>query len=242
MAHGHGNQVEREIQTIGMAHTKAGQKLLRTWKLPTLLCDAIRFHHTPKVFTGKDDPLISMVAMGDMLAGVHGDIYERSIGDDDFQKLIEVVGLDVKTLDRILVAMDKRIEETRVFLQLASDGLLDTSSSAVEHEPRTVAMICTDELRMNWADQVLNHFGHQRVGMKEFFTQAGTGDGEVDLVILDPLSLTAEQLQRVAPVLKMYADNLVVFDRDEGGALQEMLGRGLPIIPVAFSRQDLEQG
>ena len=235
------NMVERETKIIGMSHTRAGQKLLKTWKLPTMLCDAIRFHHTPKIFTGKEDPLISMVAMGDMLAGVHGDVYERSLGDEDFQNLIKVVGLDVRLLDRILKTMDERIEETRVFLNLATDGKLVSGASGTQHEPRVVAMICTDELRVNWTDQVLKHFGHRRVGMKEFFAQAGTGGSEVDLVILDPRSLTSAQLQRVTPVLQMYANNLVVFDRDEGGALQAMLGREVPTIPVAFSREDLNQ-
>ncbi|PID81558.1 hypothetical protein CSB20_02360, partial [bacterium DOLZORAL124_64_63] len=241
MAGGPDNLVQREIQAIGMAHTKAGQKLLRSWKLPTMLCDTIRFHHTAKVFAGPKDPLISMVALGDMLAGVHGDVYERSLGDEDFRNLVKVVGLDVRLLDRILRTMDERIEQTKVFLKLASDGELDSGDPTRDHPSRTVAMICTDELRVNWTDQVLKHFGHRRVGMKEFFTQAGTGGAEVDLVILDPLSLTTDQLQRVAPVLQMYAENLLVFDRDEGGVLQEMLGRPVPTIPVAFSRQDLDQ-
>lgn len=242
MAAGPENMVERERKAIGMAHTRAGQKLLKEWKLPPMLCDAVRFHHTPKVFTGKEDPLISLVALGDLLAGVHGEVYERSLGDEDFRNLVKAAGLDVKELGFILKAMDQRIEETRTFLQLATDGEMDLLESPPEQPSLTVAMICTDELRSTWTSQVLEYFGHQKIGMKEFFAQAGQGGQPVDRVILDPHSLTPEQLQRVAPVLQMHEDRLLVFDRDENGAIQQMMGRPMPCIPVAFSRHDLQRG
>lgn len=238
MAMGPDNMVENERKMIGMAHTRAGQKLLKQWKLPTALCDAIRFHHTPKVITGKEDPLISLIAMADLFAGIHGNVYERSLCDDDFKKLVKVTGLNPEEISEILTEMDSRIIETRLFLKLATEA--EASASAQVHQdPKNIVMICTDALRAEWTKQVLSYFGHTIMPMKDFFAQAGTA-GIADLIILDPESLKAEQLNKIAPILKNHQDRLVLFGEDKAGAMATLMGNPVRSIPVAFSREDLE--
>ena len=102
VALGPGNMTENEQKIIGSTHNRAGQQLLKHWKLPKNLCDAVRFHHTPKVFTGEDDPLVSIVALADTLSCAHGLRYERAIEEAEFRRLIERTGLDVEHVGEML--------------------------------------------------------------------------------------------------------------------------------------------
>ncbi len=238
MAMGPSNMVDNEKKLIGMAHTRAGQKLLLQWKLPKMFCEAVRFHHTSKVITGKDDPLISLVALGDLFAGVHGEIYERSLNCEDFEDLIKTTGLEPTEIREILKEMDSRIEETNLFLKIATDS--ETGAVArVDQAPKRIVMICTNALRAEWTRQVLDHFGHQLVSMKEFFAEAEQSDA-VDLIILDPESLSTDQLKKIAPTLIHHRDHLVLFGQDKNLVISQLLGDKIRNIPVAFSRQDLE--
>lgn len=239
MDQGPSNLLENERQTIGMAHTRAGQKLLKHWHLPSVLSDAVRFHHTPKVFTGQDDPLITVVALGDIFAGIQGEIYERSVNEEDFAKLVKASGLQIDSIGEILAQIDSRVEETRLFLKIATEGGTG-SGKAVQQEPKQIVMICTDALRSAWAKQVFGHFGHTLIPMKEFFARAGDDDDSVDLVVVDPASLSAEQLKKIGPVLQKHQAHLVVFGQDREQSLLQLPGKELRSIPVAFSRQDLE--
>ncbi len=238
MAMGPVNLVENERKNIGMAHTRAGQKLLKQWNLPTSLCDAVRFHHTPKVITGKDDPLISVVAMADLFAGVHGTVYERSLNDGDFRELVKVTGLNPQEVGEILTEMDSRIIETRLFLKLAT-GTETSTATVTTQDPKTIVMICTEALKAEWTKQVLGYFEHTLLPMKEFFIKAGD-PGAADLIILDPESLSGDQLAKIAPILKNHHHHLVLFGQDEEGKVAQLLGGPLRSIPMAFSREDLE--
>ncbi len=231
------HMVENERKLIGMAHPQVGQKLLKHWKLPKLLSDAVRFHHTPKVFTGKDDPLISLVALGDLFSSVYGDIYERSICEADFKKLIKTTGLKPEEVNEILGEMESRITETRLFLKIALDE--EKGSGRTSYQARKkIVMICTDPLRSEWTQQVLNHFGHTLISMKDFFAQASQLE-TVDLVILDPTSLKADQLVKLVPILKNHLDHMVLFGTDQKGEVAKLLDQDIRSIPVAFSREDL---
>jgi len=232
------NMIENERRNIGMAHTRAGQKLLKQWKLPTSLCDTVRFHHTPKVITGKEDPLISLVAMGDQLAGVHGNIYERSLNDDDFRKLVKITGLNLEEIGEILEEMDNRIIETKLFMKLATET--ETRESTVTpHPPKTIVMICTDTMSAEWTRQILGYYGHTMLPMKDFFAKSGE-ENAADLVILDPNSLSADQLVKISPILKKNRDQLVIFGQDKNDTVSKLLGGPVRKIPMAFSRSDLE--
>ncbi len=232
------NIVENERKIIGMAHTKAGQKLLKQWKLPTSLSGAVRFHHTPKVITGNDDPLTTLVALGDLMASIHGNIYERSLSESDFRKLVKVTGLNPEDVGEILDKMDNRITETKLFLKLATDAETGTASRTPQ-DTKTIVMICTDPLRSEWTRQVLGHFGHTILAMKEFFTRANEKDA-ADLIILDPDSISGEQLAKILPILKIHQEHLVIFGHEKNSQIEKLLGATVRNIPVAFSREDLE--
>jgi HD-like signal output (HDOD) protein len=235
-----GDMLENEQATMGMSHTKAGQKLLKYWKLPGGLGNAVRFHHTAKVFTGKDDPLISLVALADALAdalaGVHGEVFERCIGEEDFLNLIKIVGLDVAEIGSIMQEIDHTVLATRSFLEIPGDDA-EEKSDAME-APLKVTMLCSHPIKATWTREVLHHFGHRMVPMKEFFENVGTAN-DVDLVILDPGSLSSQQLKKIKPALVKTQARINIFAGDQGSSVFRSMGVQYPILPLAFSRSDL---
>jgi putative nucleotidyltransferase with HDIG domain len=233
----HNHILEREKEITGLTHAQAGQKLLKHWKLPRNLEQAIRFHHNGPVITGGDDPLASAVAMADALAGVHGNRYEAALDDQDFLKLVQVTGLDVQEVNSILATVNNRIEETRLFLQIATDDELVTSGTSTEDQLEIV-LICTDKIKTAWTQQILEFMGHEIVPMKQFFAHASNGEIP-DLVILDPGSVSAEQLAKMKPVLDLSLDVLAIFGKDEDGRVRKVVGIDPPRLPLGFSRQDL---
>jgi len=229
--------LEAEAEQLGMTHAKAGQKLLKHWKLPKSLISAVRFHHNRQVVTSGEDPLTSLVALADALAGVHSQVYERSSDDTAFMDLLKVVGLDPADTGDILTAMTGRIEETRLFLKIATDE--DMGATAPPAQPaKQVVMICTDKMKVVWAQQLLTYFGHTLVPMKAFFAADET-QRQADLVILDPSSVTLDQLKKLGPVLEAHADRIVLYGDTDDPQVAQALSGGFPRLPVAFSRADL---
>ena len=231
--------VENEQRLLGMTHPKAGHLLLKHWKLPGALGNAVRFHHNQKVAASGDEPLTALIALADALACVQGQVYERSLTQEDFLQLVKVVGLDVQETGDLLRKIEARVEETRTFLKIAADGDLAGEAPAPP-KPLTVVMICTHQVKAAWTQGVLGYFGHSLLPMKDFFARVGPCDTGVDLVILDHQSVSAEQLTKMKPLLECYRERLVAFGC--AGKLRELpaLGLTLPVLPLAFSRSDLD--
>ncbi len=229
----------REQEVLGAVHTKVGQKLLRHWKLPEKLGRAVRFHHNVKVATNGEDSLTPLVALADALAGVHGQVYERSLDREGFARLFQATGLDVSATRTVLEEINAKVEETRLFLKIASDG--DPAGAPAPLPPaRRIVMLCTDPLQAEWSRQVLEYFGHTMVPMKDFFGAAGKGNAEVDLIILDQGSVTPEQLLKMKPVLDLHRGKLAAFGDVKDRIPVAELGYDLPVLPVAFSRFEIE--
>ena len=238
LADGPENIIANENSILGMGHTKAGQMLLKHWKLPRSLTQAVRFHHQASVFCGDSDPLVSLVALADTFANVHGTVYERSITTPEFVDLIKATGLPMDSVGEILEKVNERIEETRVFLQIATDEHIE-SEQAVAAANRRVTMICTEKSKMTWTREVLGYFGDTLVPMKEFFEGLSSG-GDVDVVIIDPASLTTEQLEKIKPSLEATDATIMIFGTDDDDKIKKCLNQDLPELPLAFSRSDFD--
>lgn len=232
VALGPDNMSDNEQRIIGLNHNRAGQKLLNHWKLPKPLCDTARFHHNPKIFTGKDDPLVSMVALADVLSCAHGLRYESPIEESDFRLLIQRTGLDVGSVGEILRKMDSRIEATARMLGLEDEFL----TSAGPARNRRIVLLSTDSLKTTWAQQLLDYYGDTVVPMKQFFAASD----EVDRVLLDPTGVSREQLAKIEPVLKRVCERTALFGPDPDGLVKGCLGKEPPVVPLAFSSGDLE--
>ena len=62
------------------------------------MASAVRFHHNAQVFGGDDDPLVSLVALADAMAGIQGAEGEPSVTTPEFLALIKASGFDVETV------------------------------------------------------------------------------------------------------------------------------------------------
>ncbi len=228
----------REETVYGMSHAKAGQMLLRRWKLPKDLCDVVRFHHNAQVAGGGEMPLVSLVCMADMLACVVDDVYERTEPEPDLAALARTVNLDPGALGTILTETAARIDEGRAFLQIATDGAI-APQAAAPPPPRRVALLGTDPVRARWIHAILEHYSCTAVGMKEFFAAGLDGPAPADVVIVDCASIKPAQLAQMAPVLARTPAAVRALG-DPAGAVAAALGRPVPALPLVFSRQELD--
>ena len=70
-------------------------------------------------------------------------------------------------------------------------------------------VVSTEEGRRDWVETLLRHFGHDLYPMDAYFNQ-GPGCGDVELVLLDPQCLTAQQLDRLMTYLATQSAQVVV--------------------------------
>jgi len=227
---------ENEQKLIGVTHNKAGQQLLKHWKLPKNLCDAVRFHHTPKVFTGQEDPLVSIVALADALSCAHGIRYEGALDEADFRKLIKNTGLQIADVGEMLEEMNVRVDATARLLNLDEEFL---GRPGPRGAARKIVLLSTDSLKTTWAQQLLGHYGDTIVPMKQFFAEAAQGS-DVDVVLLDPTGVKKEQLAKIKPVLDLVPGRVALFGPDPQRLVASVLGIEPPVVPLAFSRTDLD--
>lgn len=236
---GRWNLLEREQKTLGATHNKVGQKVLRHWKLPEKLGHAVRFHHNLKVATNGENPLTPLVALADAVSGVLGAVYEHSYDEEAFTALMSAVGVEPEGLVNLLPVIDAKVEETRLFLKLATDtehGPRDP----VEAPPRRLVLLSTDALKRDWVAGVLRHFGHELVEMKTFFAAVAAGQDPVDLVILDQGGITPQQILKMKPVLLAQRERLVCFGATDRLVTIPGLDLEAPVLPVVFSRHEIE--
>ena len=232
-AAGPDGMLDREEEAFGLSHPKAGRLLLKRWKLPAPLCEAVRFHHNPKVCASGDASLASLVCLADMLACVVDGVYVREGTDADLGALTEAVGLDLDGLADILDEIGTRLADSRVFLEMITCEAVAAPAPAGP-APRTVS-VGTDPLRARWVRQALRHHGCPLVPMKAFFA-----DGRAaDLVIIDRGSVSDAQLAQMAPLLAR-GDTAVRVIGDPAGTVAAALGHPAPGLPLVFGRADLD--
>jgi putative nucleotidyltransferase with HDIG domain len=236
LATGPDNLLENEEKILGMTHAKAGQMLLKHWGLPSTLTDSIRFHHHTKVFCGKASPLTSLIALADAFAQVHGGSYERSMTTKEYLELLDIAGFDVDDTGELLTELDQRVEETRVFLQIATDEAVEVSQAEPAGHKRIV-IISTETVKTTWAREVLTYFGNTVIPMTQFFKGHGE-EKDVDVIIVDPDSITVEQMQKMKPTLDATGAPIVLVSGENSEQAELSLGRSLKTIPLAFSRSD----
>jgi len=236
-AQGLHNLVTNEQQAFGVGHARVGQMLLKHWKLPKNLTDAVRFHHTAKIFCGDADPLVSTVALADTLANVQGETYGRAISDTELFELISAANFDVATTAEVLQEIQGYSAEVRVFLEIASETAIEST------EPKPVAglravVISTNQSRVHWIRSILEYYNVEVVPMKTFFTNPSL-DNEIDCVILDPASIAPDQLAKMQTRLAQTEVPLLLFGEDDDSRVATAIGRRVPSLPSTFSPADL---
>ncbi len=107
-----GNQdpLAAEQELLGVDHAELGALIADHWKLPSLIVDGIRYHHTPMNATDVDvRALGDVITVADAVAHVIvGD--EASSGAFDYMDSVERLGLDDATFERLCDSVGERLD------------------------------------------------------------------------------------------------------------------------------------
>lgn len=235
MAKADGNQMALEREATGFTHAQVGQGLIQFWGLPEAFGNAARYHHDFQTACEEGHTLTALVALADVLACIHGGGFETPASEDDLSKLISTTGISSEQVKTALLNMDQRMEDMSTFMSISGVGAVQDSGT--EAGRGTIScVVSTDENRREWVQTLLQHFGHQLYAMDSYFNQAA-GSEQVQLVLLDPQCLTAQQLDRLLKYLATQsADVVMLIERDT--PVPEAI-QGYPTMKFVFSRQDL---
>jgi len=234
-----GDITEIEQDLLGMSHAAVGQRLMQYWQLPEALQESARWHHNIKMAAGREQPLTTLVALGDVLACIHGGGFERPVPEEDLGRLLRLHCLEVQQVREALGRMDRKIEEMKVFLKIADDGgELETSAPSAETADAAVVVLSTDQERVAWVSGLLQHFGCRPFPLKAYFNRE-PGSEQVRAVILDPNCATQQQLAKILPFLAQQTAVTCVLKDSGSSPLGDKLAESYPVLPYVFSRQDL---
>jgi HD-like signal output (HDOD) protein len=237
MAAASGNQMALEREATGLTHAQVGQGLIQFWGLPEAFADAARYHHDIQTACEEGQTLTALVAMADVLACIHGGGFEAPATEEDLSKLISTTGISTDQVKTALSSMDQRIEDMNSFMSISGAGAMQKAKAVTGAGTGTIScIVSTDECRREWIHTVLQHFGHELFPMDAYFNNAA-GSERVQLVLLDPQCLTAQQLDRLAKYLSTQSAEVVMLvERDM--PVPEAI-KGFPTMSYVFSRDDL---
>lgn len=231
--------IDIEKELLGMSHASVGQRLMKFWQLPAVLQDSARWHHHVGTLAGGEQPLTTLVGLGDVLAGIHGGGFERPLPEEHLSRVMRTCGLEAAHVRTALAQMDTRVEAMRAFLKIADEsGDLAEGTGGEVALDGEVVVLSTDPGRVAWVGGLLAHFACPVHPLKAFFNQE-KGYEKVRLVILDPNSVTVPQLQKMLPFLDRTAANVAVLSSGGESRLAEQLAARYPALPYVFSRRDL---
>jgi len=231
--------VEKDL--MGMSHASVGQRLMKYWQLPDVLQDAARWHHHTKTTAGREQPLTTLVALGDVLACINGGDFENPPSELDLGRLLRMNCLEVEQIRQALSGMDQRIDEMRVFLKIADDGGgLGDSREPLMDDVGSAVVLSTDQDRVTWVGGLLQHFGCRIFPLRSYFEQEA-GCESVRLVVIDPNSVTQTQLQKILPFLEQQSAQVCVLQDTQSGPMATQLGERYTALPYVFTRQHVAE-
>jgi HD-like signal output (HDOD) protein len=232
--------IEVEKNALGMSHASVGQRLMKFWQLPESMQESARWHHNVKMASGREQPLTTLVALGDVLACIHGGGFERPLEEADLGRLLRLHCLEVDQVRDALGRMDARIDEMKVFLKIADEGGDLQTGDAATAQTCAAVVLSTDQDRVKWVGGLLQHFGCSLYPLKEYFNRE-PGHEAVELVVVDPNCVTLPQLEKILPFLDQQpATTCVLCDSGES-PLAAKLAQRYPVLPYVFSRLDVQR-
>ncbi len=229
-----------EKVALGMSHAQVGQKLMEFWQLPAALQDAARYHHSLRITASREQPLTTLVALGDVLACIHGGAFERPASENAVSRLLRLWCLEPDQLRGALNRMHAKIDEMRIFLQIADeDGTIGQARSAND-DAFPVVLVSTDPETQRWVGGLLEHFGHTQYPARDFFGREQSAR-HVKLVVLDPSGVTREQLARLLAFLRQQPIVTAALRTADVPTWPPELLADLPELPYVFSRADIQR-
>ncbi|MBU8871974.1 MAG: HDOD domain-containing protein [Gemmatimonadales bacterium] len=231
------NQLQLENEATGFTHVQVGQGLIQFWGLPESFANAARYHHDFSVLNDEDQALTALVALADVLACINCGGFETPASEEDLGKLISVTGITNEQIKSTLLEMDQKMEDMSSFMSISGvSSQKDLTCGAVAKKVSCV--VSTEVARREWVQTLLQYFGHELFPMDTYFNQ-GPGCGNVELVLLDPQCLTAQQLDRLLKYLSTQSAQVAIL-HDQGSVMADAV-KSFPTLKFVFSRQDLAE-
>jgi len=233
--------LDAETATVGMAHTRAGQKVVQHWNLPDRLAHVIRFHHHPTQWRRDETLLLPTVILADMMARALDRSCEPAADEPDLTELAAALGLDLGDTEDLLAQTCQEVQRTQVFLEAAgieadvAPDCLATAAPAAEGTVARYVYLGGHTERAAWFAGVMAIHGWDAVNLR---TWVGDGAGaEVALAVLDPASVRSDQLANLARLV--LARSVPFAMLGDTSALANTALAGAPGLPLATSSADL---
>ena len=122
------SMVEAEERVLGVNHAEIGLWLAGMWNLPTVICDAITYHHTPAKAPRESGSLVAIIHLANNLCkhagiGFSGNKIDEEITDGAAWEILvqmnpEIIRLDFK---QFVLEIEDNIARAREFVNIASE-------------------------------------------------------------------------------------------------------------------------
>jgi len=235
------NYLEREEEILGITHTEAGTRLLEHWQIPEKLCRATRFHHSPKLASVTNEPLISLVILADILSIVRGCIFAGVVDESMLFQITKDAGLSMGEYGKVLAKMGEKIKEAKAFLQIAEHAELSRTPGTGDKEMASVVVISDDEQRILWIRGLLESFGYNvlvwNYDRESLFEWEST-----QLVILDLQGIPGTIIPTLDLLLRENdITGVVLTGNGDKASVEPAELAGYPILPFIFSRENIDK-
>lgn len=111
-----------EIEHLGISHEEAGYMLATKWKLPAIISEVIRYHHTPKESHDEYKPLVYCIHLADIAAMMSG----TGTGIDTMRHTIDPQYI------HYLEISEQELEKAYFEIQLEYNNIFQAMQSAFE--------------------------------------------------------------------------------------------------------------
>lgn len=146
-------QCERERAVLGVHHAEVGAYVLRRWRLPEEITEAIRCHHHPGEAAALPRPAAeraTLLAFATQLAQLQLTPHEPEISRTVREQARGRFGLDERRLDEFLAALGPRIAEFAALLSVDIGRCPDYAAVVADASAELVRLTqetCRDQLR-----------------------------------------------------------------------------------------------
>jgi putative nucleotidyltransferase with HDIG domain len=236
-----GQLIAREKEVLGMSHAQAGAQLLEHWKLPEALCRVVRFHHSARLVSAAEEPLLTAVMLADGLSSAENADPLELVDSALCARAMSAAGIPAGEYRIVLREMSSRIARARTFLQVAErpSGADPEGTAGGGHEELpAVAVVGTASQRTEWARNLLEHFGY---GVRVLAPEeaAGAGGRLPRVALVDPEGLEPGQVEQLCAGLTAAGCATAVLET--GAAGESPPPAGCTRLPLVFSRGAVEE-
>jgi len=105
------NYLEAETDQLGTDHAQVGEMLAHSWNLPDFICNAILYHHRPKLAEDRYKPISYVIHMADIIAMLScSDQGSDSLLYEVDETYVDYFPLTGEQINQIIFSVDQEFE------------------------------------------------------------------------------------------------------------------------------------